>query len=149
MPIYDAEASVMLAPTGGAAIIADTTYPVITANAHLWPTAAWVINVSAINSTGAYTFLLEIADAQAGPFSTIARVDWPAGATGSKQVAAGASASAARIAAASARVRFCRVRALVGGATPSVAFSSWLSKPGGAVGIAKGTTPADALVNAP
>jgi len=132
--IYDTEASALLAPAG-AAVSSDTTYPVVTAQAHRLPTAVWAINVTTSVATGSYTFILEAADVEAGPFSQIARLDWPSGRTGAHQVALGASASVARAVAGSSRVRYLRVRALLGGASPSLTWRSWLGKPGGSPGV--------------
>jgi hypothetical protein len=133
--ILDTEASAQLVPLG-AAITADTTYGVVTAWASLLPTAVWAINVTTSVATGSYTMILEAADVEAGPYAPIARLDWPSGKTGSHQVALGASASAARASAGSSRVRYLRVRALLGGATPSLTWRSWLGKPANAFGLA-------------
>jgi len=143
--IYDVEASVLLAPAG-AAITSDTTYPTVTAQAHLLPTAVWAINVTTSVASGSYTMILEASDVEAGPYATIARLDWPSGKTGSHQLALGASASVARAASGSSRTRYLRARALLGGASPSLTWRSWISKPGGAVGVAsKPNSTLDAL----
>jgi hypothetical protein len=126
--IYDTEASVLLVPPG-AAITTDTTYPACLAQAHLLGSAAWWLLVSTSAAGGSYSFHLEASDVQAGPFVIVARLDWPAGKVGAHQLALGASASAARLLTQSSRVRYLRVRALVGGAGPSVTFRSWLGKP--------------------
>ena len=132
--IYDTEAAALLVPAG-AAIVADTTYPVVTAWASLLPTAVWAINVTTSTASGSYTMILEASNVEAGPFSPIARVDWPSGKTGSHQLAVGASASVSRASVGSNRVRYLRARVLVGGATPSLTWRSWLGKPGGSPGV--------------
>jgi hypothetical protein len=80
--------------------------------------------------TGAATFILEVASTSAGTYREIARLVWPAGLTGSRDVAVGVSGSAAwrqNNQADWLRLSVQTSTALTG--------SAWVGKPGGAVGL--------------
>jgi hypothetical protein len=94
----------------------------------------WTLSVTSAIASGTYSFVLEASDLSTGPFTTIATFAWPAGAP-KQEVWIGINAGMARTALLTSRVRYARVRALVSGVTPSLAFSSWLSKPGGGIGL--------------
>jgi hypothetical protein len=130
--IYDAEAaSALLVPL--TTIGTSTTFTGLLVSPRLWGPTAWVLNVSAITGTGTYVFVLELSDLLGGTYSEVSRHTSPAGQSAAYQLALGVSASLAAMTPTIAM--YARVRATLGGATPSVSLTSWLGKPAGHVGL--------------
>jgi len=134
--LFDADATFSLVIPRGT-ITVSTTYPGVRANVLAAPTCVWCIAVSAVSATGTYTFALQVSDVLGGTYLPIAAWTWPAGTSTPHQVAVGVSATAARMA--NPQAAYVRVVATLGGASPSVTLESWVTKPGGAVGL--GTRP--------
>jgi hypothetical protein len=130
--IFDAEAAnALLVPQ--TTIITTTTFPGLLVNPRQWGTTAWVLNISAITGTGTYVFVLEVSDLLGGTYSEVSRHTSPAGQSAGYQIALGVTATLAVMAPVIAA--YARVRATLGGASPSVSLTSWLGKPAGHVGM--------------
>jgi hypothetical protein len=93
------------------------------------PTTTWATTLT-IAPAASVTFVLEASTLAAGPYTEVARLVWPAGVTGNRQVDVGVAASISG--AVSPAHRFVRVSTVQSG---SFTGSSWLSKPGGAFGL--------------
>jgi hypothetical protein len=94
------------------------------------PTTVWVTTLTT-PPAAAVTFTLESATLAAGPYTVLSTLQWPAGVVGNRQVEVGVASSLSG--AISASHRWLRVTTVQSGAFTG---SSWLSKPGGAFGLA-------------
>lgn len=130
--IYDGEVSqALLVPA--TTIVASTTFPGLALAPRYLPTSSWVLDVTNAAAAGTYLFLLEVSNLVGGTYTEISRLTWPANTPGPQQVALGVSAQMAGLVLQTAL--YARVRVTIGGATPSLSFASWLTKPGGHVGM--------------
>jgi hypothetical protein len=80
------------------------------------------------------TFVVEIASASAGTHREIARLVWPAGLSGSREVPLGVSASAAWMQ--NNTATWLRLSVTT---STTLTGSAWLTRPGGAVGTGSDT----------
>jgi hypothetical protein len=104
------------------------------------PTSAWVISVTVAPSTSCL-FSLAVASAEAGPFTSINTITWPASQVGSKQIALGVTGHMAATANNTALWVRCSI-ATAG----TVTASSWLTKPSdGSFGLASRSYALDGL----
>jgi hypothetical protein len=130
--LYDAEAASALLVPSGTTITASTTYAGVKCSPPLLATSMWHLDISAINSNGTYAFILECSPSLGGVYSVLTQTAWPVAETSARQFMVGIPASLARQL--DATHLYLRVRAVLGGGSPSCTFTSWIGKPAGAVG---------------
>src|SRR5262245_11328866 len=125
MAIYDAEATVLLAPRQ--TIAANTTLPALACpGAHRWEAATWVIGLHSVSAGGVSTFALQAASSTAGPWFYVAEVvvtqSFPA-----TQVPVGISGHALRAKSGLNTVGALRIDIRQTGPA-TLTFSSWITK---------------------
>ena len=128
--IYDGEVSpALLVPV--TTIIASTTFPGLALSPRYLPTSSWVLDVTNAAAAGTYLMLLEVSNLVGGACPRLA-VAWAAKTPDRSR---SRWASVRRWRGWCSRRPCTRVRVTIGGATPSLSFASWLTKPGGHVGM--------------
>jgi hypothetical protein len=120
------DSATMLMPAG--TYNTTQSFPALQLYPRQLPTAMVTISLQS-PPTGAATFLIEVASTQAGTYREIARLVWPSGMTGSKDVSLGVSGNAAWRQ--GNQAQWLRMSLTTGTALTG---SAWLTKPGGAVG---------------
>lgn len=115
------DAGTMLIPSGQVTTSQD--FPALHLHPRTLPTSDWVVSML-IPPAASALFRLSVASTEAGVYSEIARLSWPAGSSGSKQVPVGVSASLAAI----LNNTSAWVRASVTLTGPLTLGGSWLTK---------------------
>jgi hypothetical protein len=133
------DAATMLLPSG--TISANTDGTPLLMHPRMLPTCAWVIAVST-PPVAAATFTLAVSNLQAGTYTTIASLVWPAGTSGSKQLPLGLQGHLAQVYDSDAVWLRCSV--FTTGALTLA--GSWLTKPSdGSFGLASRSYALDGL----
>ena len=115
------DAATMLIPAGQ--ITASGDFPALLLRPRSLPRCSWVVSMLIPPSASAL-FRLSVATTEAGVYSEIARLSWPAGTSGSKDVAIGVSGALAQI----LNNTSVWVRASVTLNGPLTLAGSWLTK---------------------
>jgi len=127
--VYDAALSLL---TPGAALVANGSSTGVLLYPRQFPSADWVVYVSAVVATGTYTFNLQVSDLVGGTYTTIATITWPpAVATGKLSV--GIKGSQAQWF--DNDSKFLRVNYVIGGTTPGAVVGSYITLPSNNAGL--------------
>jgi hypothetical protein len=127
MPMLDA--ATLLLPAG--VISANTDGTPLQLRPRQLPPCHWVIAMS-VPPAAAATFTLAVSNVQAGTYTTISTCVWPAGTSGTKQVAVGLSGNAAAVLDSDSAWLRCSVTT----AGALTLAGSWLTKAGDSPGLA-------------
>lgn len=115
------DSALMLLPSGLISASHDGTP--IACSPRFLPTCEWVVSLLAPPAASA-VFTLSVATTQAGAYTVISTLTWPAGVTGSKAVALGAGGNVAQV----LNNQSAWLRASVTLSGPLTMAGSWLSK---------------------
>ena len=116
------DAATMLIPSGQ--ITTSQDFPALQLHPRTLPVCHWVVSML-IPPAASALFRLSVAATEAGVYTEIARLSWPAGSSGSKQVPLGVSGHLAHV----LNNQAAWVRASITLTGPLTLAGSWLSKP--------------------
>jgi len=117
----------------GAALVANGSSTGVLLYPRQFPSADWVVYLSAVVATGTYTFNLQVSDLVGGTYTTIASITWPPNVAAGK-LSVGIKGSQAQWF--DNDSKFVRVNYVIGGTTPGAVVGSYITLPSNNAGLA-------------